>query len=370
MINTNQGTKHQKDAVQTPTALAEALARLCDSPALSGRRLRFMEVCGTHTMSVYRHGLRKLLPANMELISGPGCPVCVTPADTVAQALAIAGQAQVILASFGDMLRVPVAGQSLLKAGAQGCGIRLVTSPLEALEIAAQNPTNQVVFLAVGFETTAPLSAATVRLADQRRVTNFSLLSAHRLMPPALRQLFVFQPRLDGLLLPGHVAAVTGADYFAFVPQELGLPAVVAGFEPPDILAALLALTRQAALGQCRLENAYKRAVRQTPNPTAWAVMEQVFMPQDACWRGLGWISNSGLKLTPAYAGYNALNRFHIKAPETRENPACRCQDVLRGQLKPAACPLFARACHPDDPQGPCMVSSEGACAAEYRYNN
>lgn len=349
-------------------ALAEELAGVCCGPALAGRKLRLMEVCGTHTMSVYRHGLKKLLPANMELISGPGCPVCVTPSTLLAQALAIARQPGVIMTSFGDILRVPVAGDSLLKAREEGNDVLLVTSPLEALELAERWPEKQVVFFAVGFETTAPLSAATVLQAAKGGITNFSLFSAHRLMPPALRQLLSANPRIDGLLLPGHVATVSGAAYFAFVPEELGLPAVVAGFEPTDIMAALLALARQAAVGECRLENAYPRAVRPEPNHTAWTLMEQVFIPVDACWRGLGEIEASGLALSPAYTSYDAISRFGIAATDVAENQACRCGEVLRGELKPFECPLFASTCHPQNPQGACMVSSEGACAAEYKY--
>ena len=343
-------------------SLAEGLAAICAGPALAGRRLRFMEVCGTHTMSVYRHGLKKLLPANVELISGPGCPVCVTPTALLAQALAIAGEPHVIMASFGDMLRVPIAGESLLKAGEEGCDIRLVTCPLEALEIAEWQPQKQVVYFGVGFETTAPLSAATISVAAGRGIANFSLLSAHRLMPPALRQLLSNGPPLDGLLLPGHVAAVSGADYFAFVPQELSLPAVIAGFDPTDIMAAILALAHQAAKGERRLENAYPRAVKPQPNPTAWAVMNQVFKPANANWRGLGEIADSGLILAPAYAKYDASKRFSVKSTEVKENPACRCGEVLRGELNPTSCPLFASVCRPENPQGACMASSEGAC--------
>jgi hydrogenase expression/formation protein HypD len=343
-------------------SLAEELAAICADPALAGRRLRFMEVCGTHTMSVYRHGLKKLLPANVELISGPGCPVCVTPPALLAQALTIARQPGVVMTAFGDMLRVPINGDSLLKAGEEGYNIKLVTSPLEALEIAKQAPEKQVVFFAVGFETTAPLSAATIRLAAQQGITNFSLLSAHRLMPPALRQLFSNGSPIDGLLLPGHVAAVSGADYFAFVPKELGLPAVVAGFEPAEIMTALLALAYQAAKNECRLENAYPHVVRPEANQTAWAVMNQVFTSVNANWRGLGEIANSGLVLSKAYATYDALNRFNPPTTEAKENPACRCGDVLRGELTPQDCPLFASVCNPDNPQGACMVSAEGTC--------
>ena len=343
------------------------LAEICASPRLCGGKLRFMEVCGTHTMSVYRHGLKKLLPANVELISGPGCPVCVTPAPLLGKALSIAREPGVIMASFGDMLRVPLAGESLLKARGSGCDVRLVTSPLDALTIAAANPGKQVVFFAVGFETTAPLSAATVQEAAKRGLNNFFVLSAHRLMPPALNQLLAANPRIDGLLLPGHVAAVSGAEYFAFVPRELGLPAVVAGFEAADIMRALTALARQKAAGECRLENAYPRAVRPGPNPTAWSIMEQVFTPADAHWRGLGAIADSGLALNSVYTAYDALNRFPVAEAKIEENPSCRCGEVLRGELNPAQCPLFATACNPKTPQGACMVSSEGACGIEAR---
>ena len=359
---------NQQPANQSPAALAAKLAGLCAGSALNGRKLRFMEVCGTHTMSVQRHGLKELLPANMELISGPGCPVCVTPAALLAQALAIARTPGVIMTSFGDMLRVPIAGDSLLKASEEGFDVRLVTSPLESLQIAERAPDKQVVFFAVGFETTAPLSAATVRLAAERRLTNFSLFSAHRLMPPALRSLLYADLCIDGLLLPGHVAAVSGADYFAFVPRELGLAAVVAGFEPADIMQALLSLTQQAAVRECRLQNAYPRAVRQGPNPTAWAVMNEVFTPTIAEWRGLGRIADSGLVLAPTYAAYDTLNRFFVAAPAAVENSACHCGDVLRGKLSPVNCPLFATTCNPNNPQGPCMVSTEGACAAAHSY--
>jgi len=355
----------------SPQALAAKLAELCASPALAQRKLRFMEVCGTHTMSVYRHGLKKLLPANVELISGPGCPVCVTPAALTAQALAWARQPGVTLVSFGDMLRVPVARDSLLQARAEGCDVRMVISPLEALQIAEQEPRQQVIFFAVGFETTAPLSAATILQAAQQRLKNFSLFSAHRLMPPALRRLLRDGPHLDGLLLPGHVSAVSGADYFAFVPEELALPAVVAGFEPAEILSALLMLAHQAAARVCRLENAYSGVVRPEPSPTAWAALQQAFLPADAYWRGLGEIAGSGLAIRPAYAAYDAAIRFGLPEAglmEIAENPACCCGLVLRGEMKPSACPLFGAVCSPEDPQGACMVSSEGACAAVYRY--
>ncbi|MCL1974749.1 MAG: hydrogenase formation protein HypD [Firmicutes bacterium] len=358
----------REDKSQKISLLTDKLANICALPALTERKMRFMEVCGTHTMSVYRHGLKNLLPHNVELISGPGCPVCVTPANLLSQALAIARLPGVIMTSFGDMLRVPVAEDSLLKARAEGCDIRLITSPLEALEIAASQPDKQVVFLAVGFETTAPLSAATIKKAALRGINNFSVFSAHRLMPQALRQLLASNPRIDGLLLPGHVAAITGSAYFAFIPQELGLPATVAGFEAEEIMAALLALTQQLANQTCCLENSYTRAVGKEANSFAINIMEEVFMATDAYWRGLGEIKLSGLALKPAYLAYDALSRFNISVTKIAENPLCRCGDVLRGELDPPKCPLFSTVCHPENPQGACMVSAEGACAAAFKY--
>ena len=341
---------------------AQRIAALCSGPALAGRDFCIMEVCGTHTMSVHRYGLKKLLPPKLKLISGPGCPVCVTPAPLLAQALALARQPGFIIASFGDMLRVPLAGDSLLKAREQGADIRLVTSPLEALDIAKRAPLRQVVYFAVGFETTAPLTASTLLLAAEQGVDNFFILCAHRTMPQALRQLLRLSPHISALLCPGHVATVTAAAYFDFVPAELNKPAVVAGFEPLDIMEALLLLTEQLAAGVCRLDNAYARAVQQQAINPAWLVLEQVFEPADALWRGLGSIAGSGLELKPAYAAYDVLRRFEIAAISAEDDSACRCGEVLSGQIQPQECPLFGHICNPQHPAGACMVSSEGAC--------
>jgi len=352
---------------QRISAAAQRIAALCAGPALAGRNLCIMEVCGTHTMSVHRYGLKKLLPANLKLISGPGCPVCVTPAPLLAQALALARQPGLTIASFGDMLRVPLCGDSLLKAREEGADIRLVTSPLEALAIARREPLRQVVYFAVGFETTAPLTASTLQLTAEQGVDNFFILCAHRTMPQALRQLLRVSPQINGLLCPGHVATVSGAAYFDFIPAELGKPAVVAGFEPLDIMEALLMLTEQLAANECRLENAYARAVRQQAVNPAWLVMEQVFEPADALWRGLGQIAGSGLELKAAYTSYDALRHFAIAASTAADDPACRCGEVLSGQIQPRECPLFGNLCNPEHPAGACMVSSEGACGIEFR---
>ncbi|MEG1998345.1 MAG: hydrogenase formation protein HypD, partial [Clostridiales bacterium] len=327
-----------------------------------------MEVCGTHTMNIYRYGIRRLLPENIRLIAGPGCPVCVTPACTVAQALAIAGLPATILVSFGDMLRVPADGKNLLQARAEGADVRMALSPLDALAIAEEHPRQEVVFLAVGFETTAPLTAATGQMALERKLNNFSLLAAHKTMPRALKALFSSSSLVDGLLCPGHVAAITGADYFKFVPDILGKPAAVAGFEPEEILLAIRALLLQLEWGQPRLDNCYRRAVSEAGNSRAMAVMKQVYQPCDALWRGLGELPGSGLEIRPEYQNLDAQKRFTLEVEAIADNPDCCCGQILQGRMQPEDCPLFAKVCTPEHPEGACMVSAEGGCAAAYRY--
>ncbi|MBR2783639.1 MAG: hydrogenase formation protein HypD [Firmicutes bacterium] len=350
-------------------AIVAALAtRIADR---LGKPLVIMEVCGTHTMSIARSGLRSLLPPGLELISGPGCPVCVTDSSLISAALALARRPEITLATFGDMLRVPAEEYSLQSLREQGADVRLVLSPLDALELAAAEPQRQVVFFAVGFETTAPLTASTIEQAQELGLTNFSVLSAHKTMPAALRALLAGKTRVGGLLCPGHVAAVTGADEFAFVSRELGLPAAVAGFAPAEILLAVAAIVEMQENGRPELVNCYKRAVKPEGNPTARAVMERVFAPCDAAWRGLGLIPGSGLGLREEFAAFDAARRFApiiAASPVYRDHPGCRCGDVLRGELRPADCPLFGAACTPRQPCGACMVSSEGSCAAAYRY--
>ncbi len=335
-----------------------------------GRVYTLMEVCGTHTMSIYRYGLRRLLPSNIRLIAGPGCPVCVTPAGQVAEALALARLPQVILTSFGDMLRVPAGGDSLLGAKEQGADVRLVLSPLDALTIAQQNPHRQVVFLAVGFETTAPLTAATLQMAAEQGVANFSLLSVHKTMPQALAALFGEDSPVDGLLCPGHVAAVTGAAYFRFVPQQLSLAAAIAGFEPEEILLAVRCLLQQLLQKQPVLENCYRRAVTEQGNKVAMHLLQQVFQSCDAVWRGLGTIAASGLSIRSQWAAYDARCRFGetLAGALAEDPPGCRCGLILQGKLSPTDCPLFGGVCTPAHPQGACMVSAEGSCAAHYKY--
>ena len=332
--------------------------------------LRIMEVCGTHTMSIYQYGIKSLLPPEISLLSGPGCPVCVTDAGVVSAALALAQRPGLIFCSYGDMLRVPAGDTSLQRLRDEGADIRIVLSPLDALEIARRETEREVVFFAVGFETTAPLTAATLIQAASYGVKNFTVLCAHKTMPQALRSLLPGS-QVDALLCPGHVAAVTGAELFSFVPDELGKAAAVAGFEPIDILEAILAIVKMCWAGEKRLINCYPRVVLPQGNPVAMRMMEQVFQACDAQWRGLGLIPGSGLALRQEYREFDAARRFaaEIAAAECyRDNPACRCGAILRGEKTPEDCPLFGETCSPLHPCGACMVSGEGACAAAYKY--
>lgn len=349
-------------------ALTEALRREAERmPSTT-----VMEVCGTHTQSVARYALRQLLPPNLRLISGPGCPVCVTDDGDVAAALRLARQPGVTLLSFGDMLRVPLAGgDSLLRARERGADVRLATSPMDALRVAREEPARQVVWFAVGFETTAPLTAALLRRARAENAPNLTVLCAHKTMPQALRTLLQGSRHVQALLCPGHVAAITGAEAFRFVPGELGLPAAVSGFSPQEILSALLSLAHMRVSGKAELCNAYPAAVSGRGNQTAQELLAEVFVPCEARWRGLGSIAESGLTLNDAYAGFDARLRFGLPrepASPSREPAGCRCAAILRGECGPSDCPLFGRGCTPERPAGPCMVSAEGACAAAYEY--
>lgn len=341
------------------------IARLADRP------LRLMEVCGTHTVAIFKAGIRQLLPEQVELVSGPGCPVCVTPNDYLDTAIAYSLQSGVIIATFGDMLRVPGSSSSLMQEKARGADIRIVYSPLDSLAIARAHPDKRVIFLAVGFETTAPTTAAAILAAEQAGIDNFFVLTSHKLVPPALRALLTAGGagvRVDGLLLPGHVCTVTGLAPFRFLAEECGTPAVVAGFEALDILQAVYMLVKQIRAGVARLENQYARVVRPEGNPAAQAALAKVYGEVDAAWRGIGVIPASGLGVREEYARFDARYVLGVDVEPTREAAGCRCGEVLRGVIKPPACPLFGRACTSDHPVGACMVSVEGACAAWYKY--
>lgn len=349
--------------------LCQKLLRLLELE-LDGRELRFMEVCGTHTVSIFRAGLRTLLPKNVKHLSGPGCPVCVTHDVEVAEMLALAEMPGVILATFGDLMRVPgPQGRSLKHAQAEGARVEVVYSPLDILDLARRHTQDVIVFAGVGFETTAPAVAGTLLSAEAENLENVAVLSCHKLVPPALSAL-LSDPHcaIDGFLLPGHVSTVLGLAPYAFVAETYHRPAVVAGFTPADILDALLRMAVQQHTGTFTVENAYPRAVHDHGNARARAVMAQVFQVTDARWRGLGMLPQSGLELAPTYALYNARLRFDLHLPEPKPIPGCRCGDVLKGRLTPPDCPLFGQTCTPASPVGPCMVSTEGSCAAFYRY--
>jgi len=334
-----------------------------------GRRPVLMEVCGTHTVAISRSGLRSLLEETLELRSGPGCPVCVTAAEDLDAAIALARLPGVTVATFGDMVRVPGSASSLEEERARGARVQVVYSPLEAVELADSRPDEEVVFLGAGFETTAPLTALCLIEAHRRRLPNFSVLSLHKLVPPALKALLA-DPDLgiDGLLLPGHVSAIIGRQAYGFIAGEYGVPAVISGFESLDILGAIYFLLEMLEKGEPEVLNGYTRVVKEEGTRQARAVMAECFGVTAASWRGLGEIPASGLRLQGDYVTYDAAARFPVPKKPARPRAGCRCEDLLKGKLTPPECPLFARSCTPARPVGPCMVSSEGACAAYYQY--
>jgi hydrogenase expression/formation protein HypD len=350
--------------------LLEAIDDLAGKLGQDGRVFHFMEVCGGHTHTIYRHGLEHLLPASVELVHGPGCPVCVIPMGRIDDANWLARQPGVIFTTFGDMMRVPGTQGSLLQAKAEGADVRFVYSPLDALKVAQDNPDRQVVFFAVGFETTAPSTAVTLARAKQLNVKNFSVFSNHVLIEPPLRAILDAKDvALDGFIGPGHVSTIVGTKCFQFIPDEYHMPIVATGFEPLDILQTVEMLLRQFAEGRCEVENQYARVVRPDGNPAALALMREVFAVRDEFeWRGLGWIPRSGYGISEAYADFDAERRYQVPGVRVPDPPACECGSVLRGIIKPWACKVFGTACTPQTPIGTCMVSPEGACAAYYNF--
>lgn len=334
------------------------------------RPVQYMEVCGTHTVSFYRSGLRDLVPENIRLISGPGCPVCVTAQRHIDAAIALSREPGVILVTYGDMLRVPGKLGSLEATRAAGAQVRVITAARTALEIAVANPEATVVFLAVGFETTAPATAATLLEADRRNIDNFAVLMCHKLVVPAMLTLLRNKDTaLDGFLCPGHVSVIIGSSAYRPVVEQYAKPCVVAGFEPEQMLRGILHLVRQSLAGEARLENIYQAVVRSDGNPTAQRLMAETFVAETTPWRALGEMPASGLGLAPRYAHFDAVRRFGLTMGEDDDDPACRCGEVIQGKVQPVECPLFGRGCTPITPIGPCMVSSEGTCAAWYKYN-
>ncbi|MEZ0291902.1 MAG: hydrogenase formation protein HypD [Solirubrobacteraceae bacterium] len=334
------------------------------------RHYKVMEVCGGHTHSIYKYGIDDLLPDNVELVHGPGCPVCVIPMGRVDDGIAIAHEPGVIFTCFGDMLRVPGARGTLLEAKAAGADVRMVYSPLDALRIAKQNPDREVVFFAIGFETTAPSTALTLKRAKAEGVPNFSCMCNHVTIVPPLRALLESPDlRLDGFIGPGHVCTVVGARPLEFIPADYRRPVVISGFEPLDILQSIQMILAQLAGGRCEVENQYKRVVPHEGNLRALEVMAEVFeLRPHFEWRGLGFISQSALKLSAAYAGLDTELRFSVPGVRVADPKACQCGEVLKGVIKPWECKVFGTACTPEHAIGTCMVSPEGACAAYYNY--
>ena len=350
--------------------LARALSAQIAALTEPGRHYKLMEVCGGHTHAIYRYGVHDLLPDTIELVHGPGCPVCVIPMGRVDDGIAIAEQPGVILTCFGDMMRVPGGRGSFLEANARGTDIRMVYSPLDALRIARENPDRQVVFYAIGFETTAPSTALTVLRAEQEGIENFSVMCSHVTIIPAIKAILDSPDlRLDAFIGPGHVSTVIGCRPYEFIAREHGKPVVCAGFEPLDVLQSVHMIMLQLAEGRCEVENQYGRVVRWDGNPLALGALSRVFELRPFFeWRGLGSIPQSALRFTAAYARFDAEQRFDLPGVRVADPKACQCGEVLKGVLKPWECKVFGTACTPETPIGTCMVSSEGACAAYYNY--
>jgi len=346
----------------------KVLADSLRSIRLPDRQITLMEVCGTHTMNIAKYGVREVFPPNVRLVSGPGCPVCVTPRRGIDTAVAYARRRGVIVASFGDMVRVPGSTSSLANERARGADVRVVYSALDALEIAKQNPSKEVVFMGIGFETTLPGTARTILLADEEKVNNFKVLALGKLIPPAMEML-VEDPRLkiEGFLAAAHVSTVIGLKPYEPIARR-GVPVVVAGFEPADILAGIIALLKQISQGRSEVENEYARVARPEGNPRALEMLNKVFEVCDSEWLGLGFIPMSGVKIRKEFEKYDAEKALPVEVEPTRQERGCRCGEILMGLIEPTDCPLFGKVCTPSSPEGACMVSSEGTCAAYHKY--
>jgi hydrogenase expression/formation protein HypD len=349
--------------------IAQSLIKKIES--ISKKDVRLMEVCGTHTVSIFRSGIRSVLPQTISLLSGPGCPVCVTDQAEIDAFIELARLDDVIITTFGDLMRVPGSRSSLQKESAGGRDIRVVYSTFDALEIARQNTGRKVVFLGVGFETTAPTIAAAILSAAQTGVKNFSVISAHKLVPPALEALMAAeQIKIDGFILPGHVSVIIGLNAYRPFFERHKIPCVVAGFEPIDILQAITMLVKMLEADSPALKNAYSRAVTAEGNLKAQKILDEIFEPADTCWRGIGVIPQSGLKIREQYAAHDAQKIFDLQIPDVKTPKGCACGEILTGTKTPPECALYKKVCTPLDPVGPCMVSTEGTCAAYYKYHS
>jgi hydrogenase expression/formation protein HypD len=349
--------------------LAAALAKQISRQADGLEPVNLMEVCGSHTMAIARYGLRQLLPANVKLISGPGCPVCVTSNEYLDHAFALARLPGVIITTFGDMMRVPGSGSSLEKERSKGSDIRIVYSTMDALLLAEKNPEKRIIFLAVGFETTAPTIAASIMQAAARKIKNYSILCAHKTMPKPMAAIAgAKRVNLQGFICPAHVSTIIGSKPYEFLARDYRLACVIAGFEPLDILEAIGMLLEQIATGSPSVQIQYSRVTKPDGNPAALQLLDEVFEAGDAVWRGIGTIPGSGLKLRKPYEQFDAQLLFDVEIEPTREASGCICGEVMQGVARPAECLLFGTECTPEDPVGACMVSSEGTCAAAYKY--
>ncbi len=329
-----------------------------------------MEICGGQTHSLVKNGIIDMLPPEITMVHGPGCPVCVTPLGIIDEAILLASKPNVILCSFGDMLRVPGSTRSLLEAKASGGDVRIVYSPLEAVKLARENPDKEVVFFAVGFETTAPANALSLVQAEKEGITNYSILASHVLVPPAMEAILSDpESRIDAFLAAGHVCTIMGMNEYDPIVEKYRVPVVVTGFEPVDLLQGIVMAVQQLERGEARLENQYARVVTRTGNAMAQQVMKEVFDVSDRAWRGIGTIPQSGLEVSHRYAAYNARNKFNLVDTEVKENPDCISGAIMKGMKKPFECPMFGTRCKPEHPLGAPMVSSEGACAAYYHYS-
>jgi hydrogenase expression/formation protein HypD len=331
--------------------------------------LRIMEVCGTHTMEFFKTGVKDIFPEGLTLIDGPGCPVCVTANDFLDRAIEIGKDPRIIIATFGDMIKVPSSYSSLGKEKSEGMDIRIVYSPMDCILMAEENPDKEIMFLSVGFETTAPTEAITILEAQKKNIKNFSLLSSNKLTVPAVETLLSLgETQIDGFILPGHVSAIIGTNAWKSITENFKKPSVVAGFDAENLITGTLTLIDLLENKKIELKNEYKQIVRDEGNPHAQKLMFDVFEPCDAEWRGIGMIPGSGLKIKDKYKEYDAALKFPVEVPETVEPKGCRCGELLRGLISPYECPLFGKGCKPEHAIGPCMVSSEGPCAAYYKY--
>jgi len=336
---------------------------------ISKKDISLMEVCGGHTMAIQKFGIPSLLPENIKLLSGPGCPVCVSSKKYIDQAVAYSRLTDVIIITFGDLIRVPGSTSNLDKEKAKGANIRIVYSILEALKIAKQNKNKKVIFLGIGFETTAPGSAATILKAADENINNFYFFSTHKIMPPALHALINEGVKINGYIAPGHVSTITGSGIYQNIPEKYELGCVISGFEPVDIMQTIYMLVKQVENGTPKVEIQYRRAVKPEGNIKAKEIINEVFVLRDDWWRGLGVLKNSGLKLRGKYKSFDAEKMINVEVEETKEEKGCICGEILKGLKNPKDCKLFARGCHPENPVGACMVSNEGACQAYYKYS-